>query len=260
MGKFFQVVLFVLFVLSAFISFSSLPLFAAENSIGLTAGAGYIGHKMWRGSYTFKGEGAFTPFISYDILNTGLSVTFQGDLSDSCITNKDTPSWNDHWLNFALEYSHKFGIVTFGAGIWYCKAEQKEEDYTENYVSFTLEDIFLSPTLIYTHDYYFDSAAGTKGRDFYVQFGISHVFDLAADIASLKLGAIMGYSNRLSWRKKTDGISDINLSAKFTIKDGAAKYFAGFHYVIVPAKDYYYFNGVKDMNRFYSTIGASYSF
>ena len=262
-------------ILFLFVSFLSMSLFIAEAkaSTGLTVGLDYANKNIWRGTYLYDKEGIFAPFVSYDVLDTGLSLTIGAGLADEYIFDgkkNSTKYFRDQQTtDFGLDYSNKFGMVTFGAGFYYYWYWANELSYSETHVSFTLEDIILSPTVICTWDYYFGdnyegANVGNRGKDFYIQLGISHSFDLVKDVASLNLGALAGYYKCLS--AKTSGISDIDLSAELSITDGPIGYTAGFHYVIVPSKDYYYwpnlheFKMTKDRSRFYSSFGVSYSF
>jgi hypothetical protein len=254
-----------------FISFLSIPLFAADKGIGLTVGLDYLGKNMWRGIPVFTNgvsiDGAFFPYISYDILDTGLSLRAEGEIAESYIIDGNKTYKEDNAINFALEYSNKFGIVTLDAGAWYFMVKNSDWSYSEFYVSATLEDIILSPMVKFTYDYYYSDKelyVKEKAKDFYIQLGISHTCDLAADVASLTFGALGGYYKSTAF--KTSGISDIDLSAELEVKNGPVTYSAGFHYLIVPSEDYYYsgesYNGklIKDRNRFYSTFATSYSF
>ena len=258
MKKFFHVVLFTL------ICFSSIPLLASD--LGFTVGLDYSSKSIWRGIYIYDKDGSFNPFISYDIFDTGLSLTVGSVLVDDYVLeSKDNKTYRDSQLTeFCVDYSNKFGFVTLGAGFYYYRYWDNDFSYSESHVSLAFEDIPLSPTIIYTHDYYFSSKADKQGKDFYIQFGISHSFDLIEEVASLDLGAIAGYYKCSSWGDDLKGVSDIDLSVGLTFTHGAVEYSAGFHYVIVPSKDFYYniyFDGTnKDISRFYSTFGASYSF
>ena len=259
-----------------FISFLALPLFAADGGMGLTVGVDYLSQSLWRGIPDFPKGGAFSPYVSYEAADIGLSVTLAGLISDSYILDKDKTCRDISELDLDVEYSNNLGFATLGAGIGYYKIgpykklgklKKEEYAYSTGFVSLTFEDIILSPMLKYSHDYYHTDGFSNKGKDFYIQLGISHTFDIAADVAGLTLGAVGGYFNSKVWDMK--GISDIDLSADLEVKDGAVTYSAGFHYVIVPTKDFYYATGeldyvrlkpVKDRNRFYATFGAAYSF
>ena len=262
-------------VLLAVISFASMPLAASEN-IGLTVGVDYVSKKKWRGVPVFDGlidgeifpvEGAFLPFVSYNVMDTGLSLEIRGKFAESYIIDGNKTHRGGNSTDFNLDYSNKFGLVTLGAGAWYFRYWDNNRTYSDVYVSLELTDIFLSPVIIYTQDYYFDTK---YWKDFYLQIGISHSFDIVTDIVYLKLAAIAGYFNRQS--DKVRGISDIDLSAELNAKSGAITYSAGFHYVIVPLKAFYRSSGqvdwsypdnpksVKDRNRFHAAFGVSYTF
>ena len=257
-------------ILISFISFVSMPLLASEG-IGLTLGLDYSSKSIWRGMYIYDKDGVFNPFVSYDVLDTGLSVAVGGAISDDYVLEgkKHNDRFRDgHYTSLIIDYSNKFGLVTLGTGFWYGRYWNNDYTYSEAYILLTLEDIFLSPTIIYTHDYHFSSKAETQGKDFYIQFGISHSFDLIEN-ASLTLSAFAGYYNVSSWGDDLSGISDIDLSAELAVEAGAVTYSAGFHYVIVPSSDFYYHDDIhsieinrpkKDRSRFYATFGVAYSF
>ena len=245
------------------ISFLSIPLFVSDGkgSTGITAGIEYWGTNINRGEYVFNGNGVFFPFISYNIFDTGLSVTVEGEISDGYISYGSKTCRDDQSTNFCIAYLNKFGLITLGVESVYVRTWENNYSCFENCISFTFEDIFLSPILVFGHDYHLSSDAGTKGKDFYVQFGISHSFDLIEDIIALDLGAIGRYYNVSSWDENLSGISDIDLSVGLSLIHGAVEYSTEFHYIIVPSKDFYYgYKENKDKHRFYASFGASYSF
>jgi len=267
------------FFIFVFISFLALPLFAEDTNkgIGLTVGLDYASKSVWRGMYIYEKEGKFSPFVSYDVLDLGLSVTAEATIVDDYIFEgkKHNDRFRDNnFVGLSVDYLNKIGFATLGAGTWYGRYRNHDLSYSETYVSLAFEDIFLSPTITYIHDYYFKAqeqdALGKdlpKGKDFYVQCGISHSFELVQYV-SLTLGASAGYYNVASW-DELSGISDIDFSAKLAVEAGAATYSAGFHYVIVPSKDFYYHYDLyylerlrekKDISRFYATFGVAYSF
>jgi len=269
-----------------FISFLAMPLFASDKGLGVSVGMDYMSKNIWRGMPVFVSpfggiDGAFFPFVSYENEDAGLSVRVEGEVAESYIIDSNKTYKENNAINFNVDYSNKIDMVTIGGGAWYFRVKDNDWSYSTAYVSFALEDIILSPILILNWDYYFSdeySMGGVKykreqGKDFYIQLGISHTFDIAADVASLKLGALAGYFNSEVFDVK--GISDIDLSAELTVKQGAVTYFAGFHYLIIPKKEFSYASFeldltkvasdpegvlVKDRNRFYATFGASYSF
>jgi len=277
---------FVCIALITFISFISIPLFSSNEDLGFTVGMDYVSKNKRRGlpafgSIEIDGEvfpvgravefslvdGAFFPFVSYDVMDTGISIKVKGEFAESYIidgnkTHKDASS-----VNFNFDYSNKFDLVTLEGGAWYFWHWDKNLSYSEIYMSLKFEDIFLTPTITYIHDYYYYYY---HWKDFYIQLGISHSFDLMPDITSLTLGASSGYFNHKF--RDIKGISNIDLSTKLEVKAGAVTYTAGFYYLIVPLKEFYYSSSeldwsdaanpkpVKDRNRFYAAFGAAYSF
>ncbi|PKL38975.1 MAG: hypothetical protein CVV44_08890 [Spirochaetae bacterium HGW-Spirochaetae-1] len=233
---------------------------AAEDSagLGISAGVEYMSDYLWRGGYWYGGDGAFFPSLSYNVLDTGLSLGVSAELSDAWMFDgrdfyNGTNVRDLHATDFGADYSYTFGdAVTVGAGLWYYLLWNNDYSFLSGYVSATIDMLPLSPTVTYTHDYYTESG---DASDFYIQLGVSHGFELMKD-ASLDLGAVAGYYYADSTNQK--GISDIDFSTALTVTKGIISYSAGFHYVIVPSKDFYYgTDGAKDINRFYATFGVS---
>ena len=266
MKKFFHIVLFWGILFTAIPLFAHTPKVAGEGPLGLTVGLEYLGKHLHRGVYDYDKDGAFVPFISYNVLDTGLNVTFSAMIADDYIFEgkKHNDAWRDlNITNLGLDYEHNFGLVTLGAGVLYFGYWDNDLSYMESHISIAFDELFLSPTIIFTHDYHFHEKLW---EDFYIQFGISHTFGLL-EKASLTLGAIAGYFNFKSEDKS--GISDIDLSAELAVAAGAVTCFAGFHYVIVPSKDFWHHDDIyslshgrekKDISRFYSRFGVAYTF
>ncbi len=233
-----------------------------DNSLGITVGVDYMSNYLWRGSYWFQNDGAFFPSASFDVMGSGLSLTVSGEFSEDYLfdgVNVGDSVKDLQATDFGADYSYTFAdAVTLGASVWYYMLWDNDLSFATGTISLTFDTLPLSPTVVYNHDYYTgDLGEGVdKGKDFYIQAGGSHSFELVKDVASLDLGVMAGYYDSASCN--TSGISDINFSADFAVTSGIITYSAGFHYVVVPSKDYYYdLNDKKDINRFYATFGVS---
>lgn len=229
---------------------------ADETGLGLSFGLSYMSDYLWRGTNWYGGDGAFFPSVSYDVLGSGLTVSVSAELAEAYIFDgtKTVASGTNvkdiQATDFGLDYSYTLGkMVTLSAGIWYFLMWDNDYSFMTFSGSVALDFLPLTPTLTYTHDYYTNSG---DGKDFYIQLGGSHSFELMKDV-SLGLGAVMGYYYCDSCDQK--GISDIDLSAELSVTKGMLTYSGGFHYVIVPSKDFY--GTPKDINKFYATFGVS---
>lgn len=233
---------------------------AEESGIGLSFGISYMSDYLWRGGDWYGGDGAFFPSLSYDVLGSGFTLSVSAELAEAYIFDgTDTVPGGTNVkdlqaTDFGLDYSYSIGDkVTLGASIWYFLLWDTSLSFMTFSGSVALDFLPLTPTLTYTHDYYTDTG---DAKDFYIQLGGSHSFDLMKDV-SLGLGAVMGYYYADSVDLK--GISDIDLSAELSVTKGIVTYSAGFHYVIVPSEDYYSASvtGKDDINKFYATFGVS---
>ncbi len=229
---------------------------AKDSGLGLSLGISYMSDYLWRGGDWYGGDGAFFPSLSYDVLGSGLTLSVSAELAEAYIFDgtetaaSGTNVKNLQATDFGLDYSCPIADkVTLGAGVWYFLLWDTDLSFMTFSGSVALDFLPLTPTLTYTHDYYTDSG---DGKDFYIQLGGSHSFDLMKDV-SLGLGAVMGYYYAESVDLK--GISDIDLSAELSVTKGIVTYSGGFHYVIVPTEDFY--GTPKDINKFYATFGVS---
>ena len=286
MKKLFKLVLATLVFTMAF---TAAELKAQDSNIGLTVGVDYMSNYISKGKYVFYGNstngGAFFPYVSYDVLSSGLSVTVMGELSEIYVGNSKEEKYatdyrtiikENHALDFNLSYEYKFeNLATFNVGLWYYWYKTLKlsgvgnPSYFDLYASVTLDAVpLVTPLVKFTYmyqiddDYYFDNASRT---DFYVQAGLEKNIALTNSI-SLNLGALAGI---LHERKSKDSsildLSDIDLSAGFAKKVAILTFTGSFHYVIVPGTQYknVEMNSVvasepaKDFNRFYATCGVS---
>ena len=245
--------------------------------IGLTARLDYYSTYLWRGTYSYGGDGAFLPSLSYDILRTGAVVSFIGEFSESYFfegekSDRNQTAFAAHGLNFGLDYSRTLdSAVTLGAALWYywyfnssTSDAANRTDYTflmaRGYVK--MDSVPLTPVLAVNYDYY---TAIRRGGDFYVTLGVSHEFALADSVSlALSLGAGYYYQNtaKTTTYAGSDvietpvkkGFSDITALAILKFSQGRLGISAGFGYIAVPAETWH--KG-QDIHRFYATFGAS---
>ena len=113
-------------------AFTAAELKAQDSNIGLTVGVDYMSNYISKGKYVFYGNemngGAFFPYVTYDVLSSGLNITVMGELSEVYFgRSKEQIEFGDdyrkrlkesHALDFNLEYEYKFeNLATFNAGI-----------------------------------------------------------------------------------------------------------------------------------------------
>ena len=231
----------------------------ADSGIGLSIGLDYMSNYLWRGTYWYGGNGAFFPSVSYDVLGSGLTIGVCGELSEAWIGDMRDDNEDIQAFDIGADYSKSFGPVTLGVGVWYYMMKESDYSLASGYVSLSLDTVPLTPTLTYNHDYYTGDSdvVGDEAKDFYVTLGLSKSFELMKD-AAFDLGAQAGYYSMKSFGSDLSGISDIDLSAAFSVTKGIATYSSSFHYVIVPGGDYVdYGLSYKDYSRFYATFGVS---
>lgn len=222
-----------------------------KKSIGLTVGTDYYSTYLFRGAEWMGGEGAFAPYISYDIMGTGLVISVAGELSQN---QASTTATNAQSIDFGLDYSYTFAkLVTVSAGAWYWYYID-EDDWSFLTLSASVGfEVFLKPTISYTHDLYFN---GEAYEDFYLTLSIGHDFDLGKG-ATLGLGLSAGMYHAPS--------VDSELSSDNVINDITATVSLGFNVAGVDIAAS--INGIvrphyKDNGLFksYATVGASYTF
>lgn len=236
-----------------------------EKVFGLSAGVEYMSNYLWRGGYWYE-DGAFFPSVTFEA--GGLSVGYVGEFSEDdffdgeAAKKSDGTDVNDlHASDFGIDYSYSFSdSLSVGAGVWYYWFHNESENsFLSGYLSVTLDSVFLSPSLVYNHDYYTGDDADEKGKDFYMQFALSHDIEMTKEV-SLNLGASCGYYRVKSWGSDYSGISDVDLSAGITASLGDVEISSSFNYIIVPDKDFYELgDGSDDINRFYVSMGVVYS-
>ena len=262
--------------------------------IGLTVGLDYISNYIYRGMYYNQGDtmngGMFSPYVSYNVLNTGLTLGIRGEMDEKKIWNSKDESlyYEDRdydSINFNINYMYNLKeAVTFNLGSWYCRNKTLHNDvdsynpsYFDFYFSARVDAFPLTPMLAVTYSYFTDNdfargfdvseiygTGSGKNGDLYVQLGISHSFELD-DETYLDLDAIVGwydknaYEDRLITPSKSNDISDIDLSAGLTTTVDMLTFSTSFHYVIVPGTQYKYLWGstTRDIHKFYAKLGVS---
>lgn len=273
------------------ITFAAAELEAQDSDLGLTVGLDYVSNYMSRGEYVFgnpyaKG-GYFFPYASFDVFNTGLTLQIRGEIGEAWIggsseekeLSKNMEEMHSLDFNADFVYSVK-EIITFDVGAWYYRHKQgglANHSYFDFYVSAALDAVPLTPTVSLTYSYFVEAAAyrgdsigdsdtvvrgDGKNEDFYLQFGLGHGFELTT-ATYLDLAAVVGFSRNRAIQRKSDDISDIDLSAGISTTKGIVTLMSAFHYVIIPGTQFKYYEiddeKIKDIHRFYVKFGASVS-
>ena len=268
-----------------------------DSKIGLTVGIDYVSNFLYRGLYYYDNSssnntGMIAPYVSYDIFETGLSVSIKGEIIEMWFWDerdeyRDTVNFkvmNSMSYNANYKYEVK-EIIKFNIGGWYYAYQTVyagsniNRSYFDVYLSAQIDALPLAPILIVTYSYFIDEdyARGVgsggwgtgdgKNGDLYVQFGLGHSFEFFYK-TYFDLEAIAGFYDRNSAgvhsiakdSTQSPDISDIDLSAGFTIIAGVLTLSSSFHYVIVPGTQYKYvsLNPIaKDIHRFYTKFGVS---
>jgi hypothetical protein len=253
-----------------------------ENGIGLSAGMDYYTDYFWRGA-DFYGEnrGAVFPWVNYSLADTGFVFGYLGEYSSE-VLGDGASQFEKIWYgaDFSIEYTHAFAkTATLKAKYiyqWYynsVKENRKQNgfDYDESFMTGTLalsiDALPLSPTILYSRDFYVDDYGGRKerGRDYYIQAQVKHAFALD-EASSLALTAGMAYYNMESAKvspatNEKRGISDVTLGADLIVKHGGTNFHGCMNYAYVPDSDWYRVSaGAKaNRHRYWAVLGASYS-
>ena len=271
-----------------------------DSKIGLTVGIDYVSNYLYRGEYFYSGilkTGMFSPYATYHIFNTGLSVSIRGEVSDMWIWNQNDESlYQDiykmlHSIGYNINYMYELKkLITFNLGGWYYSYQTLEFEgninlsYFDIYFSAKIDALPFAPRLIVTYSYFMDEdyARGAinawgegpgKNGDLYVQFGFGHSFEIFRK-TYFDIEAIAGFYNKNSSGFQSmlaeDGltatnsadISDIDLSAGFTTTASILTFSTSFHYVIVPGTQYKHtitqsHKYETDIHRFYTKFGVS---
>jgi hypothetical protein len=243
---------------------------AAESGeakgIGLSVGLTYYSNYLWRGTYFYGGEGAFSPSAAWEIFSTGLTLSIAGEFAADYFFESDgrkSTGFDFHSVDFGLDYSHTFAdLVTLGAGLWYWHYFNSKDalGVDASFLTATVSlgfEVLLSPFIAFTYDYYVDRdfcVDGENKKDFYLQAGIGHEFEITPEVA-VSLGLAAGYYHARSIR--AFGISDIDAFVGLAFSKGILSLSSEFHYVAVPMKEFY---AGGDVHRWYATFGAALSF
>lgn len=237
----------------------------AKKSVatGISLGLDYVSTYLWRGMYFYGGGGAFFPSVGWSIFDTGLSIGVAGEFAVDYffeMNGRNSTGFDFHSIDFGADYSYTFAeLVTLSVGLWYWYYFNSEEAIGADASFLTASlglsfDCLLSPFINFTYDYYVDKDfAEENAKDFYLQFGIGHEFELYENVA-LSLGLAAAYYHAKSIG--AFGISDIDASVGLSVTKGVATFSGGFHYVAVPMEDFY---AGGDVHRWYASFGASVS-
>lgn len=225
------------------------------STLGITAGAEYWSNYLWRGTSLYGSDGAFFPYVSYDVMGSGVEIGAGAEISESWVGDGDDTYEDGHAVSIGIDYGYTISdMVTVGASVWYFRLKDDSYSFVSGTVFLTMETM-LSPTVYYTHDYYTDTE---DKEDFYVQFGVSHEIGLSPS-SGVEFGLIGGYYRAESADSK--GVSDIEFSISPSIEVGNATIYSGLSFVYIPSKDFYQSEtGDDDKFRFYAVFGSSYTF
>lgn len=234
-----------------------------EAGLGLSAGIDYWSDYFWRGlDFYGKNEAVIFPWVSYSVLDTGLSLTVSGENNIEMIgDNKDDTNKGYYALDFGLGYTYSIEkIVTFGANgwaYWYYRSKDKlmadcGHYYNASYFTLIGSATFdivpiLTPTISYSHDFYISKHATTTGerfKDFYIQLALDQNFELTKETAlDLKLwGSFFSNKSSKKWSSTQSGkigISDIGTSLKVSTTAGIVTFYGQINYAYVPDRDFY---------------------
>jgi len=229
----------------------------SEAGLGLSAGIDYWSDYFWRGlDFYGKNEAVIFPWVSYSVLDTGLSLTLSGEYNMEVIgDDKDDTNKKYNAIDFGLGYTYSIEkIITFGANgwaYWYYRSKDKLQGsncthyYNASYFTLIGSATFdivpiLTPTISYSHDLYISKHAapgtGERFKDFYIQLSLDQNFELTKETAlDLKLwGSFFNYKSA-----GTRGISDIGTSIKVSTTAGIVTFYGQMNYAYVPDRDFY---------------------
>ncbi len=268
----------------------------AKKPAGITFGLNYYSNYLWRGVNWFDGDGAFAPFISYDIAGTGLLLTVTGELSASPVStqqagrnsNPNIFSFSRQGVDFALDYAIPLAkIAALKLNVTYFLYPVSKDYLGANYndmgnnsayatvgwdqsdlaltAGIYFEGIPLKPYVSYTHDFFLGNSR-FRYTDFYIKIGVAQDFELAKDL-SFTIGAYMGLFNNPSFnytraeavKGAQFGISELAVSSALAYKISGLTFTLAFTYVNSPYPEKFEAS-VRDTNRYFATFGTSYSF
>jgi hypothetical protein len=227
--------------------------------LGVTLSLDYVNAYLWRGLYFFGGDGAFFPYITFDVVQTGLVISTGCELDDKYLFDggEKASAGGRQSLDYGIDYHYCFGdTATIGAGIWYYFTfnDQTNSLCTVS-IWASMDSIPLRPTLKYTHDIYTNQSPDKIGKDLYLELSGSHDFYLSK-MLTMDFGLAIGYY--YSYIYDTNGISNITFTTNLIMNKGGFTVKGGFQYSIVPMEDYWGSN--RDINRFSANVGLGYTF
>jgi hypothetical protein len=187
-------------VMAGFVALTlgSLPAFAEDDSLSVSADVGVFSQYVWRG-YALSDESIViqpSVTLAYDGLSLNVWGNYDTDYFDTGTDYNET--------DFTLSYNLSYEIIKFGVGYIYYDLDNG--DTQELYFKATFEG-YLNPSLTFYRD--IDAAKGL-----YVNFGISHSYAIT-NLYNLDLSASIGYYDLKddSYSKVHDG----NITASMTL-------------------------------------------
>ena len=270
-----------------------------DSVIGLTIGLDYVSNYLYRGQYRYDGHknngGLFSPYFSYNVFNTGLSLGVRAEVSEMWLWGDNDESLWDmvdsyNTIGFNANYMYNFSDkVILNLGAWYYRYKRfynpssvglisSDPSYIDFCFSAVVEMLPLRPMLAVTYSYFMDEkyyrgpgASGVIGEDsyangnLYVQLGVGHSFELYDD-TYLDLDAVAGFFDKnafdnVMFDSRSADISDIDLSVGVSTTADILTLSASFHYVIVPGTQFKKQQGFSppptDIHRFYAKFGIA---
>ena len=255
-----------------------------DSDIGLTIGLDYVSNYLYRCQYRYDGHkgngGVFSPYISYNVFNTGFSLGIRAEVSEMWfgsdteeVISGQVDSFNTIGFNANYLYNYK-DKVTLNLGTWYyrykryydydaggLKLYSLDPSYLDLCFSVIVDMLPLRPMLVVTYSFFMDEKyyrgpdestgvygdGSYKNGNIYVQLGVGHSFELYDD-TYLDLNAAAGFFDKNAFDNvifghKSEDISDIDLSAGVSTTADILTLSASFHYVIVPGTQYKYSHG-----------------
>lgn len=193
--KLFKTLVMVGFVV---LTLGSLPSFADDDPLSISADVGVFSQYVWRG-YALSDESiVIQPSVTLAYNGLGLNVwgNFDTDYFDTGTDYNET--------DFTLSYDWSYEIIKMGVGYIYYDLEN--EDTREIYFTANIEG-YLNPSITFYRD--IDAAKGM-----YVNVGISHSYAVTS-MYNLDLSASIGY-----YDLKDDSYSELhdgNITASMTL-------------------------------------------
>lgn len=101
---------------------------------------------------------------------------------------------NSDEVDYVIDYTREFDKLSLSVGCTYYDFPSADTFSREFYAGAGL-DVFLSPTLVWYHDYGDEDSGGGDGD--YIALGLSHSFPLGTSSVTLDLSGHAGYNNEL---------------------------------------------------------------